>query len=511
VHYALLAKALLHRAPLNALCVGECSLSAVDALRFNPWHERFSLPQLTELVMNNEVTMPISAKDTFSIGGAMQGRVMRTARNQRHTVGTSGMAMTYARQFSPHSDASASVNVDVEGTRLSLAVARQLTEHSRGEMAAVLQADTLPSVVVSTTRKISECWHGRIDTEMSPAGSGVSVSAKFLSPRSFIKADVKLGLHPQNGIRPSVAVSAPLSRRSRVKLELGLLHVGVGAIHVIGEDMRGGWTVLVTPFGLVWKLSFNRHQQKFAFPILLTPRVTTLRTAAALVAPPVILLTLKHLVYKPCAKRWRDGLRRKHAPATAAARVKAAADVRMMAAAVTRRRAKQLSSGGLVIVCARYGAVDAAGYAAVAAHPPLVVPPPLSPRSPLEGGVAEDRAAQHHWGQQQNRVGGSEQEGREGQQSDAGVAAAVAAEGHSGGGDALGWLDVTDAMQFLVTDDSTLDLAAGLSYTGLTGFADPCPGEHKRLVVKYLFRGQPYILQVADGEALSLPCARTTV
>jgi hypothetical protein len=112
----------------------------------------------------------------------MQGRVMHTrdrhGEPQRRTVGTSGMAMTYARQFSPHSDASASLNVDVEGTRLSLAVARDLTAHSRGEMAAVLQAGTLPSVVVSTTRQISKNWHGRIDTEMSPAGSGVSVSAR---------------------------------------------------------------------------------------------------------------------------------------------------------------------------------------------------------------------------------------------------------------------------------------------------------------------------------------------
>lgn len=488
----------------------------MDTLRFNPWHERFSLPQLTSLVMNNEVAMPISAKDTFSVGGAMQGRVMRTPNGQRRTLGTSGMAMTYARQFSPHSDASASLNVDVEGTRLSLAVARQLTAHSRGEMAAVLQAGTLPSVVVSTTRQISKCWHGRIDTEMSPAGSGVVVSAKYLNPRTSVKADVKLGMHPLNGMQPSVSVSAPLSRRSLwgVKLELGLMHVGVGVIHVIDEETRGRWTVLITPIGLAWKLSINRHQQKFAFPLLLTPRVTTLRTTAAVVAPPVILLTLKHLVYKPCVKRWRDALRRKHAPATAAARVQAAADVRMMAAAVTRRRAKQLSSGGLVIVCARYGAVDAAGYAAVAAHPPPAVPPPLSPRSPLEGGVAEDRAAHHHRGQQHNRVEGSEQQGREGRQSETGMAAAVAAvtaEGDGGGGGALGWLDVTDAMQFLVTDDSTLDLASGLSYTGLTGFADPCPEERKRLVVKYMFRGQPYILKVADGEALSLPRDRTTL
>lgn len=280
-----------------------------------------------------------------------------------------------------------------------------------------------------------------------------------------------------------------------------------GAIHVIGEDMRGGWTVLLTPVGLVWRLSFTRHQQKFAFPILLTPRVTTLRAAAAVVAPPLILLSLKHLVYRPCKRRWRDGLRRKHAPATAAARVKAAADVTMMSAAVKRRRAKQLSSGGLVIVCARYGAVDAAGYTAVAAHPPPIVPP-LSPRSPLEGGQAEendlggDRAAQQYRGQQEEgtRVEGSEeQEGREGQETEEVATAAV---------EMAGWLDVTDAMQFLVTDDSTLDLAEGLSYTGLTGFADPCPEEPKRLVVKYLFRGQPYILKVVDGEALSLPRAR---
>ena len=59
-------------------------MSAVDTLRVNPWDERFSLPQLTELVMNNEVAMPISAKDTFSVGGAMQVSVKgRAARARR--------------------------------------------------------------------------------------------------------------------------------------------------------------------------------------------------------------------------------------------------------------------------------------------------------------------------------------------------------------------------------------------------------------------------------------------
>jgi hypothetical protein len=55
------------------------------------------------------------------------------------------------------------------------------------------------------------------------------VSAKYLNPRSFVKADAKLELNPMNGIGPSVSASAPLSRRSRLKLELGPMHVGVGA------------------------------------------------------------------------------------------------------------------------------------------------------------------------------------------------------------------------------------------------------------------------------------------
>ena len=37
-------------------------MSAVDTLRFRPWDARFSLPQLRDLLMNNEVAMPVSAK-----------------------------------------------------------------------------------------------------------------------------------------------------------------------------------------------------------------------------------------------------------------------------------------------------------------------------------------------------------------------------------------------------------------------------------------------------------------
>ena len=72
-----------------------------------------------------------------------------------------------------------------------------------------------------------------------------------------------------------------------------------------------------------------------------------------------------------------------------------------------------------------------------------------------------------------------------------------------------GWLDVTDALQFLVTDDATLDLAEGSSCAGLLGFGDPCPEERKRLVVQYMFRGQRFILATRDGEPLSLPRDRT--
>jgi DnaJ family protein C protein 11 len=154
------------------------------------------------------------------------------------------------------------------------------------------------------------------------------------------------------------------------RVEMGLMHVGLGASREWDESTRGGWTVLLTPVGILWKLSVSRNGQKFVFPVVLTPRVTTPRIITALVVPPAVVLAVRLLLLKPYARRRRLTLRAKHAAAAAAAADKAAADVRMMATAVQRARGKQLLLNGLVIVKARFGAVDSRGYAAVAAHPP---------------------------------------------------------------------------------------------------------------------------------------------
>lgn len=66
------------------------------------------------------------------------------------------------------------------------------------------------------------------------------------------------------------------------------------------------------------------------------------------------------------------------------------------------------------------------------------------------------------------------------------------------------WLDVTVAVQALVTD-SQLNIAGGRSKANLLGFYDCAIGEKKQLQVRYLFKGRVHSLLVEDHQAVAAP------
>jgi hypothetical protein len=68
------------------------------------------------------------------------------------------------------------------------------------------------------------------------------------------------------------------------------------------------------------------------------------------------------------------------------------------------------------------------------------------------------------------------------------------------------WLDVTDALQYLVAGGK-LELHGGVSKLGLMGFADVAPKAEKELYVAYCYQRQLFEKVVGDTELLRLPGA----
>ncbi|XP_021747012.1 chaperone protein dnaJ 13-like isoform X2 [Chenopodium quinoa] len=66
-------------------------------------------------------------------------------------------------------------------------------------------------------------------------------------------------------------------------------------------------------------------------------------------------------------------------------------------------------------------------------------------------------------------------------------------------------IDVTIPLNFLVNDLGQLQLHEGVKKSGIMGFCDPCPGEHKKLLVRYTCNGQNYQVVVEDCEELRIP------
>lgn len=71
-------------------------------------------------------------------------------------------------------------------------------------------------------------------------------------------------------------------------------------------------------------------------------------------------------------------------------------------------------------------------------------------------------------------------------------------------------IDVTMALNYF-TEDGALHLAGGIPKSSLVGFADPCPGEAKRLRVAYVYRGAPFETTVSDTDSLDLPAQADAV
>jgi DnaJ family protein C protein 11 len=302
-------------------------------------------------------------------------------------------------------------------------------------------------------------------------------------------------------------------------------------------------TVVGYSSGTQFKLRYSRAGQVFEFPILLSEDYTEWQMfAAATLLPPLASFLLMRYVVRPL-KMWSERRserrqRQEQSEQLRSAAERAAAERALLQPVARRKMLAEASAGGLVILEAAYGVLHEYRLARTAAEAaadkqqhgqriqqpeqqqrqqasprPDTHPQPDAKQQQAAASFKQPADKQTHW-QQQDPVrmngndsssGGGSSNGalREGHDA-ADVAAAVS----SSSKEELppGWLDVTAALQYLVSGGK-LELPAGVSKLGLMGFADVAPQADKELYVAYCHDRQLYEKVVGDKELLRLPGA----
>jgi hypothetical protein len=304
---------------------------------------------------------------------------------------------------------------------------------------------------------------------------------------------------------------------------------------------------------LQFKLRYSRAGQVFEFPILLSDDYSEWQMfAAATLLPPLASFLLLRYVVRPLVawsgRRSERKARAEQAEQLRGAAARAAAERALLAPVARRKMLSEASAGGLVVLEAAYGVLHeyrlarAAAAAEAGKQQQQQVQQPPQQQQQRQSSPRPDTHPQPDKEQQQAAPGAaaaSQADGSDGskqrpvsadkqrQQRDAGVqngdAAGAAA---AGGSDSLdsssgqqeqeqqqqeeelppGWLDVTEALQYLVSGGK-LELPAGVSKLGLMGFADVAPQADKELYVAYCHNRQLHEKVVGDKELLRLPGA----
>ncbi|KAL2901668.1 Chaperone protein dnaJ 13 [Bienertia sinuspersici] len=199
--------------------------------------------------------------------------------------------------------------------------------------------------------------------------------------------------------------------------------------------------------GIFWKFELHRGGQKLIVPVLLSSFINPGFAAGAIAIPASLYFVLKKFVAKPYYHRREKQKALESMEKTSGqvreARAAAAKAQQLLENVANRKMNKQIEVGGLIITKAVYGSAKA-----------------LKKQDALE--VSSDELA--------SQV-----------------------------------IDVTIPLNFLVNDLGQLKLHEGVKKSGIMGFCDTCPGEPKKLLVRYTYNNQNYQVLVDDYEELQIP------
>ena len=418
---------------------------------------------------NSVFDVPVTDDTTAYVGA--QGQMSRG-------MGAGGLILGLRRTVSPHTSWEAAAVTGSMQSAATLAVQRQLSEHSAGTLTySYSNAQGGLGLEVGLQRQLSAHSKGHLTWNVGPVG-GMSTGMQRAKGKNSWKFDFSVG-PASTGITGFLA--RRLSKKSTFRLGFRFgtmaIDVDVGCSRKVNHESSIGMSVSIGVRGVHVKIRFHHSGQRFQFPILITPFVTPTRVLASLTIPTALVLATKRYVVKPAALRARAAeqrdLRRRHARAVAADKAESSEAQALLKSQADKRTAKERDRGGLVIESAVYG------------HFPRRSRP--RPGDPIVEGFDTERNAE---GKSKTTATGS-------------------VEGDGGGdGDADGgyvpWMDVTVATQFMVFD-SHLDINEGTHKPSMLGFCDPCPGEEAYLRVRYRHRGRMHEVTVGAEDALSAP------
>ncbi|GBF91653.1 hypothetical protein Rsub_03957 [Raphidocelis subcapitata] len=476
-------------------------------------HGRARVPGVRMIMASNAVDIPLD----LSGGGdggvlTLQGQaLLRThPRLVGSMLGGGAVVAGYRRQLGDANSIDGSVQLGLNSLA-SLTSTRQIDHYTQAALAATYSWDQGLGLQVVSTRQIWRATSGEFRWVVGPAPGGVSLALAHRGAGWGGTGRVELaGGGASLQLRLSWDATAATQLRGVLRLTVLGPDLEVGAEHRFNSITAAYvGTQVGLRSGVALKLRCRRSKQTFEFPVLLSAdaREWQLFAASALL-PPLLSLVAQRFVVRPVV-RWRRAAaaraaRREHAEALRAEHRKAAREAALLLPVAKRRAAAEAAAGGLLILEAAYGDLGAwrealaagdgggGGSGGCAAAAALWPPPAAAGEQQQQG--QEQQQAEGQQRQQQQQQPGSSGDG-----------------GGGGGGEEEdlppAWLDVTAALQYLVSSGA-LELHAGVSKRGLMGFADIAPeGAERRLRVGFCHNGALFEKEVGDTDMLRLPAA----
>ena len=300
---------------------------------------------------NSVFDVPVTDDTTAYVGA--QGQMSRG-------MGAGGLILGLRRTVSPHTSWEAAAVTGSMQSAATLAVQRQLSEHSAGTLTySYSNAQGGLGLEVGVQRQLSAHSKGHLTWNVGPVG-GMSTGMQRAKGKNSWKFDFSVG-PASTGITGFLA--RRLSKKSTFRLGFRFgtmaIDVDVGCSRKVNHESSIGMSVSIGVRGVHVKIRFHHSGQRFQFPILITPFVTPTRVLASLTIPTALVLATKRYVVKPAALRARAAeqrdLRRRHARAVAADKAESSEAQALLKSQADKRTAKERDRGGLVIESAVYG------------------------------------------------------------------------------------------------------------------------------------------------------------
>ncbi|XP_023755483.1 chaperone protein dnaJ 13 [Lactuca sativa] len=391
--------------------------------------------------MNSEIQSQISKNNVIAVGGTLA---------VKGSDGDAAANAVFRHQLSSVSSIEFMASAGLRGL-IGLQTSRQVSRHATATMGLAMSLrDGSINLSNSWNRQLSTTSNASIELSLG-SDSSVAVGWRKKDQKMAAAGEIRIGTSAIGAVaRYTRRFSTNSHGRITGKIGSGALELEIGGGRKISNfsTIRMLYTIGIQ--GIYWKLEFHRGPQKLVVPIFLSRHFNLGFASGAFLIPTSLYFTLKSLVFKPYYRRRekQQALENMEQTRTQVQEAKAAAEKaqQLLENVANRKKNKQLETGGLVIIEAVYG------------NPKAI-----------------------------KKITNNSEEKKDEYE----LASQI--------------VDVTLPLNFLVNDSGQLKLHEGVKKSGIMGFCDPCPGETKKLHVKYTYGGNRYEVEVDDLQELILP------